>query len=207
MAGVCFSNRCLTDGRFQADELELISPGLTLVRRLVDAGLLEADEAGWRIHDFLVHNFSASQVRQERDAIGNRTRRRQLSERAEIAWSRLHQSFQHGMGGYRPIDFGDPILHATVTAMEGWERSTASASTAPSRSRSPSRKEFLELYKIYLRRAPEDPPAALCADTDPVFPEPQRLGDGLRSGCGPVKASAIFGRTPSTISARRLATG
>lgn len=86
VAAVCFSNRFLTDGRVQPDELGLIFPGVTktaatkLARRLVDAGLWEEDGARWLIHDFLKYNPSAAEVRQDREA----ARARQQSHRQRL---------------------------------------------------------------------------------------------------------------------------
>ncbi len=102
-------------------------------------------------------------------------------ERAEIAWSRVHQAIHNGVGGYQPIDFGDPILHAAVTAMTGWGRfySLGFYDTEPV-TIATAKKEFIALYLIYLKRgAPASTPHALCAKAAPVFPEPQKLGDGL----------------------------
>jgi hypothetical protein len=109
-------------------------------------------------------------------------------EQSEVAWSRARQAFQRGVGAYRPIDFEDPILHATVTAIGGWGRlhslgfrGTEEVTVAV------ARKEFLQHYRIFLRRgAPVGTPAALCADPDPVFPEPLRLGDGFKAAVVPM---------------------
>ena len=114
-------------------------------------------------------------------------------ERAEMAWTRVRQAFMHGLGGYRPIDFGEPILHATVDAMGGWARFFYLGFRGVEEVEIvTTRKEFLVVYRSYLmRRTPgASTPVALCADRDPVFPESQRLGDGFNEAVVPMLPAA-----------------
>src|SRR5687767_7488501 len=58
VAGLCYSNAYLTDGVIPERALAVVFPGVplkklrTLAATLVDAGLWEKIEDGWRIHNF-----------------------------------------------------------------------------------------------------------------------------------------------------------
>ena len=87
-------------------------------------------------------------------------------ERAVLAWARAINASRQGYGGYTPITFHDPILHATVAAMGGWSRfySLGFRDTEPV-DVATARKEFLQLYPIMATRGtPENTPATLCAE-------------------------------------------
>lgn len=84
-------------------------------------------------------------------------------DRAALAWTRVYRAALKGLGTYRPLDFQDPILHATVTAMGGWRQllwigdlDTENVDVVT------TRKQFMQLYGIYERRgAPPDTPPYL----------------------------------------------
>jgi hypothetical protein len=87
-------------------------------------------------------------------------------ELAALAWSRVHRAALGGWGGYTPITFGDPVIHAAVTAMGGWHalyhlgyRGIESVEIAT------ARKAFIEFWLAYRHRgAPMDTPATLCVE-------------------------------------------
>jgi hypothetical protein len=87
-------------------------------------------------------------------------------ERAAIAWTRAHNAALKGCGTYRPLDFGDPVIHATIAAMGGWaELYVLGFRDAEGVDVAVKRKEFVQLYMIFLRRAlPETTPPALACD-------------------------------------------
>jgi hypothetical protein len=84
-------------------------------------------------------------------------------ERAALAWARVKYAALIGTGGYRPLTFDDPILHATIVAMGGWSQLySLGFRDAEGVDWATRRREFLELYAIYASRgAPPDTPAAL----------------------------------------------
>ncbi len=167
------------------------------------AEVFKEELSSTRIEGYFValDNLSFSQVRDSMRAAARTHRRffptpaelRDLAqgspeECAELAWVRAFQAFRNGVGGYRPIDFGDPIMHAAIEAIGGWGRFHSLGFPGSEEvTISVVRKEFLKLYEIYLRRgAPAGTPAALCADKEPAFPEPRRLGDGISEPVVPV---------------------
>lgn len=81
-------------------------------------------------------------------------------ERAAIAWARAHNAALRGYGTIRPLDFGDPVLHAAVTGMGGWRALYALGNRdAEGVDAAVARKEFMQLYIAYLHRGvpPETP--------------------------------------------------
>lgn len=89
-----------------------------------------------------------------------------VEESAARAWSRVHNAAKRGFGGYAPITFEDPALHATVAAMGGWTRfySLGFRDTEPV-DIATARKEFMELYPGYvLRGVPDGTAKELCAE-------------------------------------------
>lgn len=66
--GLCYSNRYLTDG-FVPDA---VRPGAKAVRDLIAAGLWNAIEGGWLIHDYLEYNEPRAAVLAERQAAKER---------------------------------------------------------------------------------------------------------------------------------------
>ena len=91
-------------------------------------------------------------------------------DRAALAWGRVHNAALRGYGTYRPLDFGDEVIHATVAAMGGWGvLSELSHRDAEGVDAAVKRKEFVHLYVIYANRGvPATTPKALCADPDRV---------------------------------------
>jgi hypothetical protein len=78
VAGLCYCNRRLTDGRIPATALPLIFPGVTttqakkLAQTLVEARLWERTDDGWAVHDFHEWNLTAQQIAEKRQAKATR---------------------------------------------------------------------------------------------------------------------------------------
>ncbi|MBI4636119.1 MAG: hypothetical protein HY727_07185 [Candidatus Rokubacteria bacterium] len=93
VAGNCYCNKRLTDGFIEASALRLLSPTVRpqqaprLAQRLVSAGLWEAVEGGFRVHDFHQYNPTSEQVKAERNAAKERKDRwrERRSERSRNA--------------------------------------------------------------------------------------------------------------------------
>jgi len=67
ICGLAYSKESLTDGFIPSEALPFlgVKTAPTMVKHLVSAGLWEAVEGGWRIHDYLHHNKSAADVKAE----------------------------------------------------------------------------------------------------------------------------------------------
>lgn len=71
-AAKCYCSRNLTDGFVPVGDLSLVLPGLTfkqavkLSMRLVECGLFEKEDAGYRVHDYLHYNPSRSEILERR---------------------------------------------------------------------------------------------------------------------------------------------
>lgn len=80
-AGNCYCNKRLTDGFIAREALLLISPVVKpaearrLAAALVEAGLWEVVDGGWRVHDFHHYNPTAADVKAERQASADRIKR------------------------------------------------------------------------------------------------------------------------------------
>jgi hypothetical protein len=73
--GLTYSARHLTDGALTPPIVSHLSRGRDdLAQQLVDAGLWEALDGGWQIHDFLDYNPSREQVEADRKAARERMR-------------------------------------------------------------------------------------------------------------------------------------
>lgn len=99
---------------------------------------------------------------------------------AAFAWARAYRASLRGFGTARKLDFQDPVLHATVTAMGGWERiARLGFSGTESVDIAMTRKEFVHLYAIYLvRGVPADTPALLGSSLHEDS-APRVLGEGF----------------------------
>jgi hypothetical protein len=90
VVALCWSNANLTDGFVPAEQVQWltkIGKPAVLAQRLVAANMWEPVEGGFRVHDFLHYQFSAEQIRTDRDKAktrmaGMRARRRSSSVRA-----------------------------------------------------------------------------------------------------------------------------
>lgn len=91
-------------------------------------------------------------------------------EKAALAWSRAMNAARRGLGGYTPITFNDPALHATVVRMGGWGRFWSLGFRDTERvDIATARKEFMELYPLALLRGiPDDTPRELCAEEENI---------------------------------------
>lgn len=70
LCGLAYAKESLTDGFIPTEALPFlgVKAAPALVRHLVAAGLWDAEEGGWRIHDYFEHNKSAADVRSDTDA-------------------------------------------------------------------------------------------------------------------------------------------
>lgn len=79
VCSICYANEHLTDGHIPVGALPLLPSGLKRpqrsANRLVDAGLWEVTDVGWRIHDYLDHQRSSEQILIGRQADRERKRR------------------------------------------------------------------------------------------------------------------------------------
>jgi hypothetical protein len=85
-----YSNRQLTDGYLplaMVKQLPIVDRPLAVASALVAAGLWEKVDDGYRIHDFLDHNWTRAHVKQRRQADlkrkqnGHQTGRRHLGKK------------------------------------------------------------------------------------------------------------------------------
>ena len=72
------------------------------------------------------------------------------SDRALAAWTRV-EAAREAIGPYQSVDFGDPILHATVRQLGGWPE-VAGWGRLDLKEAGFKRKEFLDTYALFLRR-------------------------------------------------------
>lgn len=82
VCGIGYCNRLLTDGVIptgQVRKLADVDNAMELAGKLVEVGLWEAVEGGYRVHDFLEYQPSAEQVKAER--AGNAQRQQEWRER------------------------------------------------------------------------------------------------------------------------------
>lgn len=70
VCGLCYANEHLTDGFIPRHALPVVAPGVRgaekLARLLVDVGMWDEVDDGWRIHDYTDHQRSAEEVRERR---------------------------------------------------------------------------------------------------------------------------------------------
>lgn len=69
ICGICYCSRYLTDGFIPAGQIRRLADvdnALALAQRLVEVGMWEVAEGGYRVHDYLTYNPSAESVRRER---------------------------------------------------------------------------------------------------------------------------------------------
>jgi hypothetical protein len=86
VCGLCYANEHLTDGYIADTAVSSLAPSLPRprvhARALVEAGLWEAAEGGFRIHDYHVFNPTAARIKAEREANRDRIRRYRETNRA-----------------------------------------------------------------------------------------------------------------------------
>ena len=78
VCGLTYSSRLLTDGfipQGQVRKLADVDNAMDLAARLLEVGLWERTDGGFRIHDYLEYNPSAAQVKDERKAAQERMRK------------------------------------------------------------------------------------------------------------------------------------
>lgn len=83
-------------------------------------------------------------------------REESLDSRAEKAFRSLSDSTS-AIGGYKTVDFADPIINATVRSLGGWERVCQMECEEFDKW---YRKDFLQVYRTYFKHPPG--PEACC---------------------------------------------
>ncbi|MEW6223234.1 MAG: hypothetical protein AB1627_01255 [Chloroflexota bacterium] len=77
---ISWCNRRLTDGVVPADRIRLLGGTAAIADRLVEVGLFDRCEDGYRVHDFLAFNDSAETVMARRQAAAERQRKHRSSQ-------------------------------------------------------------------------------------------------------------------------------
>jgi hypothetical protein len=110
---ISFCNRHLTDGFVPEDRMIRLADkprreALRLASRLVDAGLWEAAEGGYRIHDFLEEGRNKSREQVEEERAGARRRQAELRARQTAMSQRDIQTQSQG-------EFAAPVPSRPIT--------------------------------------------------------------------------------------------
>ena len=107
VCAICYASRYLTDGFIPAGQIrklaDLDNP-MRLVEKLVEVGLWERSEGGFRVHDYLEYNPSREKVLAEREA----ARRRMNSRRSAEVRPNIERTNGDGSDEL-PVTFNDPV--------------------------------------------------------------------------------------------------
>lgn len=85
------------------------------------------------------------------------------TDRALLAWGRVTRAMSE-VGAYATVDFGDPVIHATVRELGGW----AAICRAPNDEQPFLQKRFCDFFRTYTTRGVAEAPLALQGDHDTV---------------------------------------
>lgn len=85
------------------------------------------------------------------------------TDRALLAWGRVTRAMSE-VGAYATVDFGDPVIHATVRELGGW----AAICRAPNEEQQFLQKRFCDFFRTYTTRGVAEAPLALQGDHDTV---------------------------------------
>lgn len=84
VCGLQYCSRALSDGYIPAGRV----PRLTMLKRpqqladkLVEVGLWERENGGFRVHDYTEYQRSADQIKKEREAVNNRVKKHRAKQR------------------------------------------------------------------------------------------------------------------------------
>lgn len=127
VAGLCYANRCLTDGLIHQHALPAVFPGAprrrleSLAGQLVAAGLWEVVEGGWRVHDF--HQYQPTKA----EALDQM---RRASERYAAGGRSRASMAQRIQGRFTSVPASD---NASVQTSDSTSDAPASTSTDPIR--------------------------------------------------------------------------
>lgn len=103
------------------------------------------------------------------------------TDRALIAWGRVSRAMSE-VGAYASVDFGDPVIHATVRELGGWSM----ICRVPNDEQQFLQKRFCDFFRTYTTRGVSEAPLALQGEHDTgnaakALESPdqvRRLGDG-----------------------------
>lgn len=83
------------------------------------------------------------------------------TDRALIAWGRVTRAMSD-VGAYTSVDFGEPIIHATIRELGGW----SSVCRVPNDEQQFLQKRFCDFFRTYTARGAPEAPLALQGDHD-----------------------------------------
>lgn len=141
VCGVCYCARMLTDGFIpigQIRKLADVDNPVALADRLVEVGLWENADGGYRVHDYLEYNPSAQQVKMDREEL-SRIRAEAGRKGAEARWQNgkphgkrmaepLANAMANGCQNDGPVPIPIPESHTQIPVL-----STTSARPSASR--------------------------------------------------------------------------
>lgn len=83
------------------------------------------------------------------------------TDRALMAWSRVSRAMSE-VGAYASVDFGDPVIHATVRELGGW----AAICRVPNDEQQFLQKRFCDFFRTYTTRGVSEAPLDLQGNHD-----------------------------------------
>lgn len=102
---------------------------------------------------------------------------------AALAWTRVIRAIER-IGTYQSVDFGDPVLHATVDGLGGWSEFWR-IERMDAREQGFKRAEFVRLYGALRSRGVEDAPRRLLGQHEVANRERGYLGKDETLVIGP----------------------
>lgn len=84
-----------------------------------------------------------------------------FTDRALIAWARVSRAMSE-VGAYATVDFGDPVIHATIRELGGWSM----VCRAPNDEQQFLQKRFCDFFRTYTARGAPEAPLALQGEHD-----------------------------------------
>lgn len=84
-----------------------------------------------------------------------------FTDRALMAWGRVTRAMSD-VGAYTSVDFGDPIIHATIRELGGW----SSVCRVPNDEQQFLQKRFCDFFRTYTARGAPEAPLALQGEHD-----------------------------------------
>lgn len=116
ICGLCYCSEYLTDGFIEQSALSVLAAlpnPQDLAATLVEVGLWEPVDGGYRVHDYLVYNPSAAKVKEEREAARERMRQARgiggEQDGDECDCSPELQANNERTCGEVPAKFGGPV--------------------------------------------------------------------------------------------------
>jgi len=166
VCGLCYASRYLTDGYIplaQVRKLADLDNAAELTDRLVAAGLWEAIEGGYMIHDYLEYNPSRAQVLAAREANARRQEQWRQSQRQDDHTEIHSNAVTVGVTNTRPVPvprtpYPEPELTTTPKEIGVVGRRKRREPTQP-------RPPAVEVYRETMHRYPDKAQFAIIGDT------------------------------------------